>query len=170
MDAKIWFPGVGQRQEHRITADAVVLHPRSRGRLTLRSADPTAPPRIALNLFSAAEDLATAQRGVALARTVYRTEPQARLTGREIRPGADIDTSEKLEAYIRANAGVTQHPVGTCSMGMGPNAVVDPRLRVYGVEGLRVADASIMPTVPGGNTNAAAIMIGEKASDLILAG
>ena len=170
MDAKIWFPGVGQRQEHRITADAVVLHPRSRGRLTLRSADPRAPPRIALNLFSEAEDLATAQRGVALARRVYRTEPQARLTGREIRPGADIDTSEKLAAYIRANAGVTQHPVGTCSMGVGPQAVVDPRLRVYGVEGLRVADASIMPTVPGGNTNAAAIMIGEKASDLVLAG
>ena len=170
MDAKIWFPGVGQRQEHRITADAVVLHPRSRGRLTLRSADPQAPPRIALNLFSAAEDLETAKRGVALARTVYRAEPQARLTGREIRPGADINTGARLEAYIRANAGVTQHPVGTCSMGVGPDAVVDPRLRVYGVEGLRVADASIMPTVPGGNTNAATIMIGEKASDLVLAG
>ena len=70
--------------------------------------------------------------------------------------------------YIRANAGVTQHPVGTCSMGVGPDAVVDPRLRVYGIEGLRVVDASIMPTVPGGNTNAASIMVGEKASDLIL--
>ena len=170
MDARMWFPGVGKRQEHRITADAVVLHPRSRGHLTLRSADPKAPPRITLNLFSESADMDTAQRGVALARMIYRTEPQSRLTGREIRPGPDIDSSEKLVAYIRANAGVTQHPVGTCSMGVGPDAVVDPRLRVYGVSGLRVADASIMPTVPGGNTNAASIMIGEKAADLVLAG
>ena len=169
MDAKIWFPGIGSRQEHRITADAVVLHPESRGFLTLRSANPRDTPRISLNLFSAPADMATAQRGVALARAIYRTEPQAHITGREIRPGADINTPESLEAYIRANAGVTQHPVGTCSMGVGPNAVVDPRLRVYGIEGLRVADASIMPTIPGGNTNAAAIMVGEKASDLILA-
>ena len=168
MDARMWFPGVGARQEHRITADAVVLHPRSRGHLTLRSADPQAPPRISLSLFSDAADMETAKRGVALARMIYRTEPQSRITGREIRPGAEIDSSEKLEAYIRANAGVTQHPVGTCSMGIGPRAVVDPRLRVYGVERLRVADASIMPTVPGGNTNAASIMIGEKAADLVL--
>jgi choline dehydrogenase len=168
MDARMWFPGIGTRQEHRITADAVVLHPRSRGHLTLRSADSQDPPRISLNLFSHSADMETAQRGVQLARMIYRTEPQARITGREIRPGPDIDSSEKLAAYIRANAGVTQHPVGTCSMGTGPDAVVDPRLRVYGVEGLRVADASIMPTVPGGNTNAAAIMIGEKAADLVL--
>ena len=170
MDARMWFPGVGARQEHRITADAVVLHPRSRGHLTLRSADPQAPPRISLSLFSDAADMETAKRGVALARMIYRTEPQSRITGREIRPGAEIDSSEKLEAYIRANAGVTQHPVGTCSMGVGPQAVVDPRLRVYGVERMRVADASIMPTVPGGNTNAASIMIGEKAADLVLEG
>ena len=168
MDAKMWFPGVGTRQEHRITADAVVLHPRSRGHLTLRSADPQAPPRISLNLFSESADMETAQRGVQLARMIYGTEPQARITGREIRPGPDIDSSEKLAAYIRASAGVTQHPVGTCSMGTGPEAVVDPSLRVYGVAGLRVADASIMPTVPGGNTNAASIMIGEKAADLVL--
>ena len=170
MDAKMWFPGVGKRQEHRITADAVVLHPQSRGHLTLRSADPKAPPRITLNLFAESADLETARRGVALARVIYRTEPQSRITGREIRPGPDIDSIEKLTAYIRANAGVTQHPVGTCSMGIGPDAVVDPQLRVYGVTGLRVADASIMPTVPGGNTNAASIMIGEKAADLVLAG
>jgi choline dehydrogenase len=144
------------------------LHPHSRGHLTLRSADPRDPPRITLNLFSERADIETAQRGVALARAIYRTAPQARITGREIQPGADISTPEQLETYIRANAGVTQHPVGTCSMGVGPDAVVDARLRVYGVEGLRVADASIMPTVPGGNTNAASIMVGEKASDLIL--
>jgi choline dehydrogenase len=112
----------------------------------------------------------TARRGVAIARAIYRTEPQARIAGLEIRPGANITTATELEAYIHANAGVTQHPVGTCAMGAGEDAVVDARLRVRGVERLRVADASVMPTVPGGNTNAASIMVGEKASDLILAG
>jgi choline dehydrogenase len=168
MDAKIWFPGIGKRQEHRITADVVVLHPKSRGHLTLRSADPRDPPRITLNLFSERSDVQTAQRGLAVGRAIYHTEPQVRITGREIRPGPEVNTASALEAYIRANAGVTQHPVGTCAMGIGPDAVVDHRLRVRGVEGLRVADASIMPTVPGGNTNAACIMVGEKASDLIL--
>ncbi len=169
MDAKMWFPGVGRRQEHRITSDVVLLHPHSRGRLTLRSADPRDPPRIQLNLFSDHGDIETIARGIAVAREIYRSGPQAQLTGREIRPGADLVSADGLESYIRDNAGVTQHPVGTCCMGVGPDSVVDPQLRVLGVDRLRVADASIMPTVPGGNTNAACIMIGEKASDLILA-
>ena len=168
MDAKIWFPGLGQRQEHRITADAVLLHPRSRGRLTLRSADPRDPPRIQLNLLADRADIETLIRGIAVARAIYRTQPQSRLTGRELRPGPDLTSPEQLERYVRDNAGVTQHPVGTCAMGVNADAVVDPKLRVRGVQGLRVADASIMPTVPGGNTNAACIMVGEKASDLIL--
>jgi choline dehydrogenase len=169
MDAKVWFPGVGPRQEHRMTADVVLLHPRSRGRVTLRSADPREPPLIHLNLFADHADIETIVRGFAVARQIYRAAPQAQLTGREIRPGIELQTPHQLETYIRATAGVTQHPVGTCSMGVGPDSVVDPQLRVRGVAGLRVADASIMPTVPGGNTNAACIMVGEKASDLILA-
>ena len=167
MDAKMWFPGIGVRQEHRITSDVVLLHPRSRGRVSLRSADPRDPPRIQLNLLAERADIETLMRGIAVARDIYRTEPQARLTGREIRPGAELTSAAQLESYIRETAAVTQHPVGTCAMGTGPHAVVDPRLCVRGVEGLRVADASIMPTVPGGNTNAACIMIGEKAADLI---
>ena len=94
--------------------------------------------------------------------------PSIGLTGRELKPGAELTSSADLENYIRGALAVTQHPVGTCAMGVGPDAVVDPKLRVHGVEGLRVADASIMPTVPGANTNAACIMIGEKASDLIV--
>ncbi len=168
MDAKMWFPGIGQRQEHRITSDVVLLHPRSRGRLSLRSADPRDPPRIQLNLLSDPADVDTLVRGIGVARNIYRTDPQAALTGRELRPGAELTSRSALEGYLRENLAVTQHPVGTCAMGVGPDAVVDPQLRVRGVERLRVVDASIMPTVPGANTNAACIMIGEKASDLIL--
>lgn len=168
MDAKIWWPVVGARQEHRITADAVVLHPQSRGHVALRSADPRDKPRIATNILGTDGDLATARRGVRLARRIYATAPQAGLIDHEISPGREVESDADLNAYIRARAGVTQHPVGTCTMGVGADAVLDPQLRVRGLRGLRVIDASVMPTVPGGNTNAAVIMIAERAADLIL--
>jgi choline dehydrogenase len=170
MDAKLWFPGFGKPQEHRLTADVVLLHPESRGSVTLRSANPLDAPRIHFNLLSRRSEFETARRGIETARRIYRTEPQASFTGREVAPGAALQTQEQLDAYIRATAGTTQHPVGTCKMGVDELAVVDPQLRVRGLEGLRVADASIMPTVTGGNTNAPVIMIGEKASDLVLRG
>jgi choline dehydrogenase len=168
MDARIWWPFFGARQEHRITADAVVLHPESRGRVTLRSADPADKPRIRLNVFATDADMATARRGVRLARRIYATAPQSGLVEREIAPGPAVQSDADLDAYIRARGAVTQHPVGTCAMGTGAHAVLDPALRVRGIEGLRVVDASVMPTVPGGNTNAAVIMVAEKAADLIL--
>jgi choline dehydrogenase len=168
MDAKIWWPLIGPRQEHRVTADAVVLHPESRGRVTLRSADPTDPPRIQLNILAADADMATARRGVRLARRIYATAPQSALIANEIAPGAAVQSDADLDAYIRARAGVTQHPVGTCAMGVGSDAVLDPQLRVRGIAGLRVVDASVMPTVPGANTNGAVVMIAERAADLIL--
>jgi choline dehydrogenase len=168
MDAKLWFPLLTARQAHQITADVVVLHQGSRGFVGLRSANPTDAPRVQLNLYTDPADLATARRGIETARHIYATSPQAKLVGQEIRPGAAVRTEAQLDEYIRATSGVTQHPVGTCSMGVGPQAVVDPQLRVRGVEGLRVADASIMPTVPGGNTNAAVVMIAERAADFIL--
>ncbi|HEV7715592.1 MAG TPA: GMC oxidoreductase, partial [Steroidobacteraceae bacterium] len=148
--------------------DAVVLHPKARGSMTLRSANPLDPPRVHVNAFGEQADIDTAIRGIELARLVYRTAPQSSLTGAELRPGASCTSHADLVEYVRANGGITQHPVGTCKMGIDPEAVVDPQLRVRGIEGLRVADASIMPTVTGGNTNAPTIMIGEKASDLIL--
>lgn len=168
MDARLWFPIVAPVQEHRMTADVVVLHEKSRGWLTLRSANPQDAPRVQLNVFADRSDFETAIRGIRAARKIYSTLPQATFVGRELRPGAELKSDAELEAYIRDVAQVTQHPVGTCSMGAGPDAVVDPQLRVRGIEGLRVADASIMPTVPGGNTNAAVIMVAEKASDLML--
>jgi choline dehydrogenase len=90
------------------------------------------------------------------------------LIDRETIPGADLESDVALDAAIAQLGGITHHPVGTCAMGTGPDAVVDPQLRVHGVAGLRVVDASIMPTIVGGNTNAATLMIGEKAADLIL--
>jgi choline dehydrogenase len=167
MDARIWWPLAGA-QQHRITADVVVLHPESRGSMTLRSANPADPPRIQLGVFAQPADIATARRGLAAARRIYATRPQADLVAAETAPGPEVRSDAQIEAYIRRMAGVTQHPVGTCRMGADERAVVDPQLRVRGVAGLRIADASIMPTVPGGNCNAAAIMIGEKAADLIL--
>jgi choline dehydrogenase len=168
MDAKIWFPGFSGRQDDRITAGVVVLHQKSRGRLSLSSANPTDAPRILLNLFQHPDDLETAKRGIEAARHIYSTRPQADLVTQETAPGSALKTDAQLEAYIRATASVTQHPVGTCAMGVGPDSVVSPELRVQGLTGLRVVDASIMPSIVGANTNAAVIMIAEKASDMIL--
>ena len=167
MDAKIWWPLIGRRQAHMLTADAVLLHPKSRGRVSLRSADPLAKPRIQFNCLAEPEDLAALRRGLRAARKIYGTRPQSDLIEQEVAPGAPIDSDADLDTYIRATAGVTQHPVGTCSMAAGPGRVVDAELRVQGVDGLRVADASVMPTVPGGNTYGAVLMVAERAADLI---
>jgi choline dehydrogenase len=145
----------------------LLLHPESRGRLWLRSPDPHAPPRIDLNLLSARADVDTFIRGIRIARRVFETPPLSGLVIRERSPGLAIETDEALEAFLRANAIISHHPVGTCAMGPNAEDVVDPALRVRGVEALRVCDASIMPNVPGGNTNAPSIMVGEKAADLI---
>jgi choline dehydrogenase len=167
MDAGLWWPLLSGKQQHVFSVGVVGLHPRSRGNVTLRSADPAQAPRIVFNALTDPADLDTLRRGIREARRIYRTAPQRELTGEEITPGKAVTSDEDLNAFIRRTAQLTQHPVGTCSMGVGPHAVVDAQACVYGVEGLRVVDASIMPTVPGGNTNAAVIMAGEKVSDLI---
>jgi len=167
MDAKLWWPMLSEAPKHVFSVGVVGLHPQSRGRVTLRSSDPMETPRISINVLSDPADMATLRRGIREARRIYRTPPQGDLTGEEITPGKDAISDADLDPFIRRSAQLTQHPVGTCSMGVGAQAVVDPLARVYGVQGLRVVDASIMPTVPGGNTNAAVIMAAEKVSDLI---
>lgn len=107
-------------------------------------------------------------RGVRMARDILRQGPMARHGLTEIIPGEPVQSDKDLRAFVRANARTVYHPVGTCAMGSGPMAVVDARLRVHGVKHLRVVDASIMPTIVSGNTNAPAIMIAEKAADMIL--
>ncbi len=168
MDAHLWFPGIIKRQEDQITADVILLHPKSRGRLRLNSNRADDAPAITLNNFAEPEDLDTAVRGIKMVRNIYSTSPQADLIAQELLPGTQDTSDEALIEHIRQTAQVTQHPVGTCKMGNDAMSVVDTQLRVYGLTHLRVVDASVMPTIPGANTNGPTIMIAEKAADHIL--
>ena len=163
-----WWPWQAAKQNYAFNCIVSVIHPESRGKVTLRSADPRDKPRIHLNIFGAEADIDTAIRGIAMTRDLYATEPQASLIAREILPGPDATSRAALAAYIRRMATTTQHPACTCRMGNDENAVVDAALTVRGVAGLRVADASVFPAIPGGNINAPCIMVGEKAADLLV--
>ena len=137
--------------------------------MTLRSADPADPPRVFWNLFDDPADLRTLRDGVKTVRRIFSTEPLASVIADEIRPGPDAKTDADIEEFLRRNCETAHHPAGTCRMGADDDAVVDAELRVRGVEGLRVADCSIMPDVVGSNTNAPTIMIAEKAAEMIRA-
>jgi choline dehydrogenase len=147
-----------------------VLRPESRGRITLRSGRPDDRPRIEARYLREARDLTVLLEGMRLSREIIRAAPFAPFRGREVFPGEGLSTRQELENVLRRKAETIYHPVGTCRMGNDAAAVVDPQLRLRGVEGLRVVDASVMPRLIGGNTNAATIMIAEKAADMILAG
>jgi choline dehydrogenase len=166
-DASLWLRGLTRAPVHSYTSRVGTLYPRSRGWLKLRSADPTDTPRIFFNLFGEREDVADMIRALRIARELYHTEPHAGLIGEEMTPGADAKTDAELEQKIRELGHNRQHPLGTCKMGVGDDAVVDDQLRVRGIERLRVVDASVMPDEPGGNTNIPTMMIAEKASDMI---
>jgi choline dehydrogenase len=153
---------------HGFAISPVGLYPRSRGRLTLASADPFAAPLIDPNLLAAPEDLQPLLRGIRLIRQIFSSAAFAPYRARESAPGTAAHSDADLIAYIRADAYTVHHPVSTCRMGNDSMAVVDPQLRVAGIEGLRVADASVFPSIIGGNTNAAVVMIAEKAADMIL--
>jgi choline dehydrogenase-like flavoprotein len=144
------------------------LRPESRGSVRLASADPLQPPQIDANYLAAPRDLEPLVKGFKLARQVLKQAAFAPHRLRELEPGEAVQNDEQIRAYIRARAETVYHPVGTCKMGRDAMAVVDPRLRVHGLSGLRVVDASIMPTLIGGNTNAPTTMIAERAADLIL--
>lgn len=148
----------------------ILVQPRSRGSVTLASSDPLARPLVDPAYLTDPVDVEVLVRGVKLARQLAQDGAFDDLRDHELAPGADVTSDAALEAYVRASASTVWHPVGTCRMGAADDAaaVVDPFLRVRGVKGLRVADASVMPMITAGNTNAAAIMIGDKAADLIL--
>ena len=146
----------------------IVIQPQSRGTVTLRSHNPQDLAVIQPNYLQCETDLKVLIKGIEMARELAHTKAFEPFRGRELGPGADVKSPSQLSEYIRAVASTVWHPVGTCKMGRDNYAVVNPQLQVYGVEGLRVADASIMPTITSGNTNAGTIMIGEKAADLII--
>lgn len=152
-----------------ITASVCNLRPTSRGRVHLESPDPATPPAIAPNYLATPEDRRVAADAIRLTRRIMAARAMARYRPEEYRPGADIEGEEELARAAGAIATTIFHPVGTCRMGPEGDrgAVVDPRLRVHGLAGLRVVDASIMPTITSGNTNAPVIMIAEKAADMI---
>jgi choline dehydrogenase len=151
----------------KVTVAPTLVNVFSRGRLRLRSADPAWHPDIDPAYFDDQADLDAMVAGVRRCIETVRTGPLARHIAAPYLPLSDDPSDEEIVAHIRENSQTLYHPVGTCAMGTGDNAVVDAELRVHGVEGLRVVDASVMPTVPRGNTNAPAIMVGEKAADLI---
>ena len=168
MDGEVWFPGIRKGKGHTLSIMATLSRPESRGWVKLRSNDPKDPPRILINLFQQPADLATLRRSIRLIRDFFSTAPAAGLVGRELIPGPDLQSDTALDGYMRATSITAHHPTSTCAMGLGEDAVVDAELKVRGLEGLRVVDASIMPRIVTGNTNAPTIMIAEKGSDLIL--
>jgi choline dehydrogenase-like flavoprotein len=160
--------GATEYEGHAVTIGPVAITPKSRGHLELRSADPADNPRIFTNALTEPEDVESMLAGMELAREIARSGPYAESLGEELFPGPDVTDRAALEDDLRSRVELIYHPVGTCRMGAGEEAVVDPDLRVRGLEGVRVVDASVMPIIPGGNTNAPTIMVAEKAADHIL--
>ncbi|MFV0490337.1 MAG: GMC family oxidoreductase [Pseudorhodobacter sp.] len=150
-----------------ITLNSYTLRPKSRGTVRLRSSDANAAPIIDPNFLAHPDDLKTSVEGVKISREIFR-QPSLQKYIRQIRfPDDSVNSQEELEAYARQYGRTSYHPIGACKMGVDEMAVVDPQLRVHGVDGLRICDSSTMPSLIGSNTNAPTIMIGEKASDMI---
>ncbi len=164
--------GEGRRQaaaEPLVTAQAALLHPRSRGQVTLRSGDPSEPPLIRFDLLGDGDDIADLTAATRRVREIFSAPAMQRHVVSEQTPGPGVDDDRSWEEHLRATTFRLCHPTSTCAMGTGTDAVVDPALRVRGVERLRVIDASVMPSLPGANTNATTVMIAERGSDLVRA-
>lgn len=144
------------------------LRPRARGRVSLRSASPTDPPRIDYQFFADTDDLRDSVKGLRAVQEIMAQPAMSEITDGQLEPERSCRTEADWEDYVRKTVTPSYHPVGTCKMGVDDRSVVDPQLRVRGTDGLRVVDASIMPTITSGNTNAPSMMIGERAAELIL--
>ena len=157
-------------REHGFVCHVNVQRPFSRGSIRLASADPAARPLLLPRFFEDRRDMETLVKGLRIARAILRGAPLAHAAAEELAPGPTSTDNDALEAFIRATSGTTYHPVGSCRMGPATDsvAVVDAQLRVRGISGLRIADASIMPSIVSGNTAAASMMIGERAAEFIL--
>jgi choline dehydrogenase len=166
-----WFieHGFGNPPGHGLSFGPTMLTPKSRGSIRLHTADPFEPPLIQPNYLAEEADLEVLVEGIKLARKMAQAPAFAPFAGEEYTPGPQVQTDDELRAFVRATTETLYHPVGTCKMGVDPLAVVNPQLQVHGTRGLRVVDASVMPEIVNGNTNAPTIMIAEKAADMILA-
>lgn len=164
------YDGQASAEGHGFQAHVGPMRSKSRGQISLRSADPAAPPRILFNYMSHPEDWQDFRRCIRLTREIFGQDAFAPFVRREIQPGADVQSDDELDGFICDHVESAYHPCGTARMGRAddPMAVVDPTCRVIGVEGLRVADSSVFPRIPNGNLNGPSIMVGEKASDHIL--
>ncbi|MEO8778645.1 MAG: GMC family oxidoreductase N-terminal domain-containing protein [Rhodanobacter sp.] len=167
-DAHLWFPGVRKGRGHMLSTATVRLRPDSHGQLQLRSGHAMDAPKIHFNMLAEESDRAFFRQHVRTIREFMDSASTRTLIRREVVPGSAVQTDAEIDAFVRRAIGTAFHPVGTCAMGTGGDAVVDAQLRVRGIDGLRVVDASVMPRIIGGNTNAPTIMIAEKAADLVL--
>jgi len=152
---------------HGYSCHVCLLRPKSRGRVRLASVDPLAAPLIDPNFLGERDDMDRLIRGFKLMRGILSQPALARLGARELPASAQVHSDAQIEEFIRAHADTIYHPVGSCRMRPGKMDVVDAQLRVHGLQGLRVVDASVMPSLVGGNTNAPVIMMAEKAADMI---
>ena len=166
-EAHLWFPGWKSPYADGFGIRPALLHPDSRGEILLRSGDPREPMRIVYNFFTAPNDLPTLREGVRRAREVAHERAMDPFRGEESSPGLTVRSDADIDAFIRRTAVTAHHPCATCPIGIGPDAVLEPDLRVRGAEGLRVVDASAMPDLVGAHINACVLMMAEKASDII---
>ena len=166
-DARIWMPGVQQTPPAFLGIRPVLLHPRSRGTVSLRSSDARDTVRIAFNFLSDPADLVNLRNACRLAQDIALQAPLKQFRGERISPAPGMDADTAIDAWIRATAITVNHPSGTCPMGLGPDAVLNPDLTVRGTEGLRVVDASVFPDMLSAHINAAVMAVAERASDLI---
>ena len=163
----LWFPLIRPAFVDGFGIRPTLLHPDSRGEILLRSADPRDPPRICYNFFSAPDDLPRLRQGFRIARDIAHRNALDPYRGTETNPGDHVRSDAEIDAWLRATVITAHHPAGTCAMGNGPDTVLDPQLRVHGISGLRVVDASAMPDLVSAHINACVLMLAEKAADLI---
>jgi len=168
--ARPWFPLIAARGPNRFGCSIILLHPESRGHVSIASPDPAAPVRIAPNFLASPNDRRLLREAINLGRRILADKAFEKSRGAEVLPGDSVVTDETLDRYLQQYVSTAHHPIGTCRMGSDAGSVVDLSLRVRGVEGLRVVDASVMPDLTSGNTNAPTLMIAEKAADMIRAG
>ena len=165
--AHLWFPGVKAPYNDAFGIRPAILHPDSRGEVTLRSANPRDKVAIQFNFFQVRSDLETLRKGFRLGREIAHQKALDPFRGKEITPGESVQTDAEIDAHIKQTMLTVHHPCSTCIMGTGPDTVLDPQMRVHGIDGLRVVDASAMPDLVSAHINACVLMMAEKAADMI---